>query len=240
MSDDLTGAELHEAVDRVVEELLARAGVSAPPVDAVALARDHLGMTVSVGERPARRRGHDGNEVVLAPELGEDQRQWAVARAIGKRFRGAVLERLGLAPEPGRAGTGASLDTLFAGRLLVPTCWFAADARSAGWDLAGLKERYRTAGLEALAWRLLDLPEPCVVTLVEDGRVVCRRSNAWRVNKNLSGPERKCQRYVHEHGRPHAVTAGGWAVQGWPVSRAGAAREILRSVVEEEGPGGSG
>jgi hypothetical protein len=71
--------------------------------------------------------------------------------------------------------------------------------------------------------------------VVDDGRVRRRRSNAWRVNKTLSAPERECQRQVHERGRPHALAEGGWSVQGWPFRQAGRACEILRAVVEGDG-----
>jgi hypothetical protein len=132
--------------------------------------------------------------------------------------------------------SGESIANSVAVRLLVPTCWFAGDARSAGWDVAALHERYRTASQEVVAWRLLDLAEPCVITVVEDGRARRRRSNAWRVNRILSAPEQACQRFVHENGRPHAVRDGGWTVQGWPGVPAGRGCEILRSVVDEIAP----
>jgi hypothetical protein len=234
VSEDLTREEVHQAVDRVVDDLLARAGVTGPPVDVLALARDHPDLFGPGGGKGSRRRAA-GKREAAGIELPEEQRQWAAAREVGARFKAAVLERLGLAPEDRGGLSGESVAGLFAGHLLAPTGWFAADARAAGWDLAELKRRYRTAPLEALAWRLLDLPEPCVITLVDDGRVRRRRSNAWRVNKTLSAPERACQRYVHEHGRPHVVAAGGWTVQGWPFRQAGRACEILRGVRDADG-----
>jgi hypothetical protein len=87
-----------------------------------------------------------------------------------------------------------------------------------------------------LAWRLLDLPEPCVITVIDDGQVQRRRSNAWRVRRELAAPERACQRYVNHHGRPHVVRAGGWTVQGWPVPRPDGMREVLRSVLDGDPP----
>lgn len=241
MSEDLTQEELHNAVDRTVEELLAKAGLTGPPVDALVLARDELGMTVRFDPdhpRPRRRRTESGGTIVLGPELSEEQRQWAVAREIGGQFKPAILERLGLSGEPRVGLSGESIANLFAVRLLVPTCWFAGDARSAGWDVAELHRRYRTAGQEVIAWRLLDLPEPCVITVVDDGRVKRRRSNAWRVNRILSATEQECQRFVHEHGRPHVIRGGGWTVQGWPGVPAGRGCEILRSVADEIAPEG--
>lgn len=129
---------------------------------------------------------------------------------------------------------GESLANLFAQRLLVPTAWFSDDAVASGYDLFTLKQRYSTASHEVLAWRMLDLPAPCIVTVIDHGRIHRRRSNAWPTRRELSVPETKCQRRVHERGTPERVIAGGWTVQGWPVHRADWKREILRSVVEEE------
>ena len=60
--------------------------------------------------------------------------------------------------------TGESLANLFAYRLLVPTCWFVQDAKMLDYDLLALKQRYSTSSHEVLAWRFLDLAEPCIVT----------------------------------------------------------------------------
>jgi predicted transcriptional regulator len=238
MSDDLTAEELHHAVDRAVEELLEKAGVSGPPVDALALARAALGMTVRVEEgHPKRRKAATGGDIVLRPGLSEEQRQWAVAQAIGGQFKPAILQRLGLSPGLNRGLSGESVANLFAVRLLLPTRWFGGDARWAGWDVAALHERYRTAGQEVIAWRLLDLPEPCVITVVDDGRVRRRRSNAWRINKKLSAPEQACQQFVHERNQAHVVRAGGWMVQGWPLGAAARGCEVLRSVADDIAPG---
>jgi hypothetical protein len=238
MSDDLTAEELHHAVDRTVEELLEKAGVSGPPVDALALARAALGVTVRVEEgHPKGRRAATGGDIVLSPELSEEQRQWAAARAIGAHLKPAILQRLGFSPGLNRGLSGESVANLFAVRLLLPTRWFGGDARSAGWDVAALHERYRTTGQEVIAWRLLDLPEPCVITVVDDGRVRRRRSNGWLVNKKLSTAEHDCQRFVHERSQAHVVRAGGWTVQGWPLGAADRGCEILRSVADDIAPG---
>ncbi len=232
MREDLTREEVHQAVDRLVDELLEKAGVAAPPVDALALAQRHLGLVLHLdGGRPPR-----GRQIARPSEPTEEEHQWAAAHAIGEHFKPELLRRLDVPPEQARGMAGESLANLFAYRLLAPTAWFGGDARACGYELPELKERYRTASEEVLAWRLLDLPEPCVITVVDDGRVLRRRSNAWRVRRELEPPERDCQRYVHHHGRPRVVRAGGWTVQGWPVPRADGKREILRSTFDGEPP----
>jgi hypothetical protein len=130
---------------------------------------------------------------------------------------------------------GESLVNLVAERLLVPGRWFESDARTAGYDLEELVSRYPTAAPELIAWQLLELPEPCVITVVNNGHVQKRRSNAWRVRRELVPAERQCQEYVHHYSRPHQTREGGWTVHGWPVHRSDWKKEILRSVCDEDG-----
>src|SRR5207302_9286724 len=112
---------------------------------------------------------------------------------------------------------GESLANLFAYRLLVPTTWFATDAPQIDYDVLELKQRYRTASHEVIAWRMLDLLEPCIITILDNGHISRRRSNGWRVRRQLEAPEQECQRYVHDYSRPRTVQADGWTVESWPV-----------------------
>jgi Zn-dependent peptidase ImmA (M78 family) len=237
MSDELPREDVVAEVDQMVEELLDAARVKAPPVDAIALAQQHLGMVVALDKRQTQRGraqrtlGH--KQIYLRPEPTEERHQWTVAHEIGEHLKVELLERLGMKPGETRGMTGESLANLFAYRLLVPTCWFAADARELGYDLLALKKRYRTSSHEVIALRFIDLPEPCIVTVIDNDHITRRRSNAWPAKKQLSPTEQKCQQYVHQHGKAKTVRAEGWTVQGWPVHQADWKREILRSVVEE-------
>ena len=132
-----------------------------------------------------------------------------------------------------RALMGQSIPRLLASHLLVPTCWLRTEARDVSFDLLALKERFPTASHEILAWRLLDLPDPCIITIIDNDAIHQRRSNAWRVRKELSPVERQCQRYISKHSRAHEVREQGWTVQGWPVHQVDWKREILRSVIDE-------
>jgi len=222
-------------VDRHVEELLASAGIHEPPVDAVKLAREQLGISISVDRKQKGRgraqRTHAGKHIYLRPEVSVERSQWTVAHEIGEHLRGRLLAALGA--EERHSMSGESLASLFACRLLVPTCWFMADARTHAHDVLELKKRYTTASHEVLAWRLLDLPDPCVITIVDNEHVSRRRSNAWPVTRRLAQPERDCLEYVHAFSRPRRIQAEGWTVHGWPVHQADWRREILRSVWEE-------
>ena len=160
--DELSREEVVEALDRAVEDLLAAAQVTAPPVDAIKLAQGHLGMVVCLDRRQPQRgraqrnRGH--KQIFLRPEPSEERHQWSVAHEIGEHLKTDLLRRLGIEPEQTRAMMGESLANLFAHRLLVPTTWLRDDAPTADYDLLELKKRYTSASHEVLAWRLLDLP----------------------------------------------------------------------------------
>jgi Zn-dependent peptidase ImmA (M78 family) len=238
MFDDLSREEIIDAVDRAVAELLQSAGMEAPPVDAIVLAQRHLGMSVCLDRRQQQRgraqRAAGRKQIFLRPEPTEERHQWTVAHEIGEHLKPALLQRLGLAPDQTRPMSGESLANLFAHHLLVPIRWFAADAPARDYDLLALKERYRTASHEVLAWRFLDLPAPCIVTIVDNDHIHRRRSNAWPTRRELAPAERECQHYVNYYSRPRVVRADGWTVQGWPIHQADWKREVLRSVVETE------
>jgi hypothetical protein len=237
MTDDLPREDMLLVIDRQVEELLARAGLCEPPVDAIALAQNILGMLVCVDmQQPQRGRAQraGGQRVIyLKPEPTEERHQWTVAHEIGEHLKADLLARLGMDPADTRAMAGESLANLFAYHLLVPTRWFSGEARDAHYDLLKLKERYRTASHEVIAWRFLDLPEPCIVTIIDNEAISRRRSNAWPTRRRLEPCEERCARCVHENGRPTVVQENGWTVHGWPVHQLDWKREILRSVVDE-------
>ena len=239
MAEDLIREEVVAVVDRMVEELLDRAGIIEPPVDAIALAQRQLGMTICLDQRQPQRgraqRAGSKQQIYLKPEPTEERHQWTVAHEIGEHLKLSLMERLGLKPAEVKAMAGESLANLFAYRLLVPGCWFADDARQLDFNLLKLKERYRTSSHEVIAWRFLDLPEPCIVTIVDNEHISRRRSNAWPTRRRLEPAEEKCQRYVHCYSRLKMIQDNGWTVQGWPVHQPDWKREILRSVVEVEG-----
>jgi hypothetical protein len=238
MSEGPQREDVLQAVDHMVLDLLDGASVSEPPVDAVALAR-HLGLVLPHDPQAAQRgrspRAGSRKQAVLRAEPTEERRQWAAAAEIGLHLRADLLRRLDVDPDQPRALAGASLPNLFADRLLVPQHWLRADGPGMGYDLFWLKEeRFATAGHELIAWRLLDLEEPCIITVVDNGHVQRRRSNAWRITRALSVPERICQDQVHRYSRARGLNSGGWSVQGWPIHSADWKREILRSVADEE------
>ena len=231
--EEIQRDDLLATIDAMVAELLLRAGVAEPPVDAIALAQGTLGMVVVLDKRQSQRgRSQGKQQIFVRPEPREERHQWTVAVEIGRHFKADLLTRLGV--EPGATGTLGGEANLFATRLLAPTGWFADDAASAEYDLLALKRRYNTASHEMLAWRLLDLSAPCIISIIDNDAVHRRRSNAWPARKELSPAEKKCWKRVRESGKPRAVQEAGWSVQGWPIHQADWKREILRAVRDED------
>src|SRR5439155_17003937 len=149
MIEDLPREDVVATIDRAVEELLAAAGIDAPPVDAIALAQGHLGMVICLDRQQPQRgraqRAGGRKHIYLRPEPTEERHQWTVAHEIGERLKVSLLQRLGIEPEQTRAMMGESLANLFAYRLLVPATWFATEAPHCDYDVLELKKRYRTA-----------------------------------------------------------------------------------------------
>ena len=237
--EDLERESVVTVIDQMVEELLESAGIQQPPVDAIALAQRRLGMVVCVdGRQPQRGRAQRSGgrrQIFLRPEPTPERHQWTVAHEIGEHFKSSLLTRLGADPAGTRPMAGESLANLFAYRLLVPTCWFAGAARDCDYDVLKLKSRFRTSSHEVVAWRLLDLPEPSIITIMDNDHVSRRRSNHWPIRRELAPPERACQQYVNYYSRPHRVQEDGWTVHGWPVHQTDWKREILRSVLDADG-----
>ena len=234
MEHDMPREDVTAAIDAMVEELLDAAKVSQPPVDAIALAQQHLGMVVCLDQRQPQRgraqRALGKKQIYLRPEPREERHQWTVAHEIGEHLKSELLGRLNIEPGEARAMTGESLANLFSYRLLVPTCWFTEDAKTLEYDLLALKKRYSTSSHEVLAWRFLDLPEPCIVTIIDNERIHRRRSNAWPTKRELLPVEQQCWKYVNHYGRPKVVRDDEWTVHGWAVHQLDWKREILRSV----------
>src|SRR6266481_3363783 len=175
MLQDIPREEVLAKIDTFGEELLRAAGVQQPPVDAIQLAQRHLGMIVCLDRRQSQRgraqRTGGRPQIYLKPEPTEERHQWTVAHEIGEHLKVRLLQRLGIDPQETRAMAGESLANLFAYHLLVPTRWFASDAPQLQYDVLELKQRYRTSSHEVVALRMLDLPEPAIITIVDNDHI---------------------------------------------------------------------
>ncbi|HYH63960.1 MAG TPA: hypothetical protein VD866_04610 [Urbifossiella sp.] len=236
---DFSQDELFDACDRLVHGLLDRAGVVQPPVDALRLAEDHLGIPVEVVEpepddpdgRPRRRRPSAG--IVLNPRMTAEQRQAAAAQGIAWHLLPDLLRKIDIVPGSESRQAATHLRGLLAARVLVPTRLLKSALREHKYDVPALHGAFRTARMEAVALRLLDLDSPCVIAVVDDGVVAVRRGNGAPTDRRLTAAEQQCHDRVAQLELPERVRADGWTADGWPVPNRPFRRVLLRAVPDE-------
>jgi predicted transcriptional regulator len=239
---DFSAEELFEAIDRLVAGLLERAGVDTPPVDALHLAREHLGIPVTIqsnrtegdGPRHSRRRTISAQGgIILTADMTPTQRHKAAAEGIAQALAPQLCRQLGIPFDPQQKLFLGQLRTLFAPRLLVPTRMFRSAQRECQKDLLALHDVFSTASPEMIALRWLDLEEPCVVSIIDDGVVALRRSNCGVSGKQLFPAEQQCHDRIAQLGQPQRLRQMGWTVRGWPLPDRLGQRIVLHSIPDE-------
>jgi len=240
MFSSLTAEEWAAGLDAVTMQVLDAAGVDHPPVDAMAVARA-LGLTVATDDRQqgraryVRLRGLRGRAsrptVLLRPDPRAERRQWALAHEIGEHVAHRVFHGLDADPRIASHRVREAVANQMAGRLLLPTAWFAADAAAEDWDLLALKARYSTASHELIARRMLELPAAAIISIFDQGQLHFRRGNVPGRVPAPSPEEIRCWKAVHR-GDPAEQSAGGaMRIRGWPIHEPGWKREILRTEI---------
>lgn len=242
---EFSAEELFETIDRLTAGLLERAGITAPPVDALYLAREHLGIPIVViqseeeqsehGQRRTWRRGAFG-KIVLTPQMSREQRQRVAAEGIAVALAPEVCRKLGIPFEPQTPHYRhflRQLSDLFAPRLLIPTRLFRSAQRECHRDLLELHRLFNTASPETIALRWLDLDEPCVISIVDDGVVSLRRSNCGISGKRLLPAEQQCHDRIATLEQPQRLRQEGWTVNGWLLPNRLLRRIVLHSVPDE-------
>ncbi len=239
---DVSADELFDAIDRLIAALLARHGVTTPPVDAVALAQRAYGYAVREEEEDDEPRRYGdrpkpkpkGRVLAFLPTHSETARNSLAARACAKELIGELLPKLGVAPGTENRSAQGQLVGLIAPRLVLPTRWFATAARKASGDVVRLHdEHFPTVAYEWLCLRLLDLDEPCCIAIVDDGSVSTRRGNFAQLTKKLTEAEQACVEKVQASEEAQTVRADGWTARGWPIPTGPFNRIILRSVPDD-------
>lgn len=230
---------LNSAIHAVAGEIIHAAGVTEPPVDALAVAR-HLGLAVLVDDRTSGRartvrlkhRAAAAGCVLLRPEPRSQRRQWAVAHEIGEQLAGEIFARAALDVDemPELREQAANR---FAAHLLLPGDWFTADGRELDWNLAALKERYHTASHELIARRMLELGPPAIVSIFDQGRLYLRHGGHGRPPP-LTPLETECWRAVHAGGHFIEQRAGQLHIRGWAIHEPEWLREILHTMYAED------
>jgi hypothetical protein len=242
MLPEFTREELAAGLDAVVLETLAEAGVEGPPVDAFDLAR-RLGITVAIddtqagraryvrlsGRRPQRVRA----TILLRSDVRQERRQWAVAHEIGEHVAHRVFAVWGVDPRETAANAREVVANNLAGRLLLPSSWYAEDGVRLDWDLLSLKARYATASHELIARRMLECRPPVIISMFDQRALSFRRSNLPGRVPPPSPAEMQCWQSTHDRNRPQHARNGLQVISAWPVHEDGWKREILRVEVAE-------
>jgi predicted transcriptional regulator len=240
---DFSPEDLFDAVDREVKAVLDRAGVVEPPVDALHVAMDQFDVEIRYAEdeedvemgrfgpRPPRRRS--GNVLTLREDQTPESQHAMAARIVARHLLPPVLTKLGIAPGTENKAAQMHLYSVLVPRLLLPTRWFEAECRKAGYDLAEIKGRFPTAHFEAIALRWLDLDDPVVVAILDVDTVQTRKSNRFPVTKKLTAAEEACAAKVRETSKPVRVRTQDWTAWGWPTKGVPFGRIVLRAVPDE-------
>lgn len=219
-------------LDEVAAEVLDRTKVTAPPVDALLVAgRLRILVAFDAGQqgRARHKKLAGAPSIFLKPDERPERVQWAAAHELGEVLAHRVAERADISADELASGLREQIANQMASRLLLPRAWFFSDAERLGGSLPQLKAIYRTASHELIAWRLLDLPNPSIVTIFDKGRMVRRRASSGGQAPPLSAIERACWRQVHQSGQVLQHAVGGIVVQGCPVHEPHWKREILRT-----------
>lgn len=234
--------ELTEAIERLVAGMLERAGVTTPPVDALTIAEHHLGIPVEwvepeegdeTGRGRPRVRQPSGGGIALTADMSAEQRQRVAADGIARFLLPDIFRKVDVVPGTESKQFAAHVRGLTAARVLIPSRLLRTALRECKYDVPALHAVFRTAGMEAVALRLLDLEQPCVIAVVDDGVVATRRGNTVPATRKLSDAEQECVDRVTELELPHRARTGGWTAWGWPVPGRAFRRIILRAVPDD-------
>lgn len=242
-----------DPIECAVAKLLVDTDIDGPPVDAIQIAKC-LGIEVRLDASQASRgrlvRGRMQPMICVRPEPRSERWQWTVAHEIGEHLmeRLSLIRALDSFAGSNFSGTGfpgsedypgaaeiAREETAnrFANVLLVPGHWLVEDCAATGCDLLALKERYRTASYEVLALRMLDLSEPSIITIFDNGELMRRRGNLPGCLPSFQPIESRAQLQAHESGQPVKLATDGLSIQAWPIHEPHWKREILRTTLEE-------
>jgi hypothetical protein len=247
MLSEIPDDEFAAALDACAAEVLWEAGVTEPPVDALAVA-DGLGLVVAHDLAMSHRgrfvrlaecegRGGGQGTIVVGEAQRPEREQWAVAHEIGESVAYRVFDRLGVAFDEALTTAREMVANRLASCLLLPRRWFAVDGRELDWDLLALKDRFATASYELIARRMLEMRPPIVITVCDLGRVHWRRSNVTVRLPSMLPEEKAIWLETHEIGLPAEEMldseTGLGLVRCWPIHEPGWKREILRSEIAE-------
>ncbi|MDA0835831.1 MAG: ImmA/IrrE family metallo-endopeptidase [Planctomycetota bacterium] len=226
-----------DLLDELVEDVLNEAQVLHPPIDPFLVAARY-GITIAYDGTQTTRGRHKqlaGKPVILVrPDERKERNCWVVAHELGEVWATEWFRRNGAIPNEVTPADREEFANRFASRLLLPSRWFFLDAELTGRHFCRLKTRYRTASYELIGWRMLDLPQPTVVTLCDQGRIVRRRSNRTPSSPALFPIEKEAWQHAHREADVARRTANGIVVQAWAIHEPHWKREILHTILPDE------
>jgi Zn-dependent peptidase ImmA (M78 family) len=232
--------ELAAVLDEIAADVLAKAGITEPPVDAAQIAK-RSGLTVAWDDRQSGRArvvklpgaaGAAAPLILLKHDARSERQHWSIAHEIGETLAAGAFKQLGVDPQEAPRQAREHVANGIASRLLLPRELFRADAEACGWDLMELKSRYTTASHELIARRMLDFTPPIIVSVFDQNRRTWRKSNLTDRLPKPSPAEIECQRMSHESGR-YLCSDGPSMVRAWPIHEPNWQREIVRVDVDE-------
>ncbi|MEZ6047293.1 MAG: ImmA/IrrE family metallo-endopeptidase [Planctomycetaceae bacterium] len=223
--------EIFNSLDQVVNDLLEQAEIIAPPVNSFQIARE-LGWEIVLNEEQCERgrykRIQNQPTIFLKPDDRPERVHWALAHELGETLSDRWKEWI----EEQDTGSSSSspresLANLFATRLLLPECWFSNEAVRLEGDLTALKESFSTASYQLIAYRLLDVESPLMVTIFDQGKPTSRRCNWTHSPPPLQAAEKACWEKTHSENRYHSAKTSELQLDCWPVQEPDWKREIL-------------
>ncbi len=235
MDAGLTMEDLQHAIDRIVETYLESMRLFRPPVDWVDLAQSISGVRTEIREEASgigRKRAASRGKLCLGESLSGESRQRLAAQTIAHKLIPRVAEALGA--ESGEK-IPSSWVRILVERLMVPPVWFREVWRETDANLAKTLERFEGTPIDLVAQRLLDSPEPTILSIIDHGALVHRASNGPRPGKTLWPLEKECLAYVSNFSRARRMSQGGMTVWCWPIHKSDWKKEILRTVASEDG-----
>jgi len=242
MLTEIPSEQYAAALDSSANEILRETEITAPPVDAILVARRlrlqvASDTTMDLRARFVRIGDAAGGTILLADDPRPERVQWAVAHEIGEFVAHRIFELLGIDLKDTPSSSREQVANRLASSLLLPKRWFTDDGRAAEWDLPTLKQIYRTASHELIARRMMEMTAPVIVTVFDQGQLTWRKSNVLRHPPPLIPSEEKTWRATFDGSRATQhdccnLPEGIDDVRCWPVHEPGWRREILRTGLE--------
>ena len=209
--------------------MLEETGFQAPPVDALLVGErlhHQLAWDVHQSGRGRLIRRDGCTAILLRPDTRPERVQWAAAHELGESLAERICLQIGISADEVFPQQRELLANAFAQRLLLPTPWWAISVKQARNDLHRLKREYPTASYELLAWRLLDLPEPRVITIWDQGVPTRRRGNQPSPPGPPTETERSVWQTTHESATTTTLETDCGRYLGWAIHEPTWRREI--------------